>query len=169
MCNLSAVEELVDSTVLLRIEIACEHKRQLLQSPHMSVPIQGHVRTHTLKEAVCELIWPASRQLPSTHPPTHPPTYLAGHCELLQLLHQCHHLHTSAYFSIRQHTSTYMSAWRCTVKLCGSFTNVITCHIDIWNALILIIVRRHTSAYVSIRQHTSAYDSTCHILTLGKP
>jgi hypothetical protein len=52
----------------------------------------------------------------------------------------CIRPHTSAYVSIRQHTSCS----RCTCSLCS---------------LSLTCIRQHTSAYVSIRQHTSAYVS----------
>ncbi len=56
--------------------------------------------------------------------------------------------HTSAYVSIRQHSSAYVSTH--TISLTKSSDNT------------------HTSAYVNIRQHTSAYASirqhTYHIL-----
>ncbi len=53
----------------------------------------------------------------------------------------CHH--TSAYVSIRQHTSAY-----------GRVTERrLHCH----HTSAYVSIRQHTSAYASIRQHTSAY------------
>ncbi len=58
--------------------------------------------------------------------------------------------HTSAYVSIRQHTSAYVSiapAWGAAPA--AEHTSA------------YVSIRQHTSAYVSICQHTSAYVSAC--------
>jgi hypothetical protein len=59
-------------------------------------------------------------------------------------------MHTSAYVSIRQHTSAYATinlCWRQATARCSLPQHA------------YVSIRQHTSAYVSIRQHTSAYVS----------
>jgi hypothetical protein len=63
-------------------------------------------------------------------------------------LQRLYRLHTSAYVSIRQHTSANVSMSR-----------VITCSASI------ACIRQHTPTYASIRQHTSAYVSMSCVIT----
>jgi hypothetical protein len=56
----------------------------------------------------------------------------------------------SAYVSIRQHTSAYVSIRQLSEGAWGPERVLIT----------YILYIKHTSAYVSIRQHTSAYVSS---------
>jgi hypothetical protein len=60
------------------------------------------------------------------------------------------HLHTSAYVSIRQHTSAYVSS------------------VDAAGTRQCLVQHLHTSAYVSIRQHTSAYVSISQLSRSGR-
>jgi pantothenate kinase len=63
--------------------------------------------------------------------------------------------YVTAYVSIRQHTSAYVS-----------IVEAPTCSPETYDSSLLLLlpayvsIRQHTSAYVSIRQHTSAYVRT---------
>jgi hypothetical protein len=70
--------------------------------------------------------------------------------------------HTSAYVSIRQHTSVHFSIqkvehyYRALHKSCSSSQSAYVSSIR-QHTSVHFSIRQYTSAYVSIRQHTSAY------------
>jgi hypothetical protein len=68
----------------------------------------------------------------------------------------CSDLHTSAYVSIRQHTSAWRQA-HCSSPRLGTELQGLA-YSDLHTSA-YVSIRQHTSAYVSIRQHTSAYVS----------
>ena len=73
-------------------------------------------------------------------------------------------LHTSAYVSIRQHTSNILRLAHISIRQLTSDYVSIRQHSSAY-----VSIRQHTPAYVSIREHTCAYVSACLSRRLSSP